>query len=85
MTWRRVREGGPLWGEAIVDDVVMLAAYLPDAQAAVEQYGEGLSGKVAVDVTNPVTEKLDVTPPEGLAAQELAASASSARVVRRSP
>ena len=32
-------------GEEIADDVVVLAVYYPDAKAAVEQYGGGLSGK----------------------------------------
>jgi predicted dinucleotide-binding enzyme len=71
-------------GEPIADDVVVLAVYYPDAKAAVEQYGEGLSGKVVVDITNPVNETFDglVTPPDGSAAQELAASAPGARVVK---
>jgi 8-hydroxy-5-deazaflavin:NADPH oxidoreductase len=71
-------------GDEIVDDVVVLAVYYPDAQAAVEQYGDGLSGRVLVDITNPVNETYDglVTPPDGSAAQELAASASGARVVK---
>lgn len=71
-------------GDAIADDVVVLAVYYPDAQAAVEQYGDSLSGKVVVDITNPVNESFDglVTPPDGSAAQELAQSAPGARVVK---
>ena len=71
-------------GDAIADEVVMLAVYYPDAQTAVEQYGDGLSGKVVVDITNPVNESFDglVTPPDGSAAQELARSASGARLVK---
>jgi len=71
-------------GDAIADDVVMLAVYYPDAQAAVEQYGDGLSGKVIIDITNPVNESFDglVTPPDGSAAQELARSAAGARLVK---
>lgn len=71
-------------GDAIDDEVVVLAMYYPDAQAAVEQYGDGLSGKVVVDITNPVNEAFDglVTPPDGSAAQELASSAAGARVVK---
>jgi 8-hydroxy-5-deazaflavin:NADPH oxidoreductase len=71
-------------GDAIADDVVVLAVYYPDAQAAVEQYGDRLSGKVLVDITNPVNQTYDglVTPPDGSAAQELAASATGARVVK---
>ena len=71
-------------GEPIADDVVVLAMYYPDAKAVVEQYGEDLAGKVVVDITNPVNETFDglVTPPDGSAAQELAASAGGARVVK---
>jgi 8-hydroxy-5-deazaflavin:NADPH oxidoreductase len=71
-------------GEPITDDVVVLAVYYPDAKAAVEQYGAGLSGKVLIDITNPVNETVDglVTPPDSSAAQELAASAPGARVVK---
>ncbi|HEV3377588.1 MAG TPA: NAD(P)-binding domain-containing protein [Thermoleophilaceae bacterium] len=70
-------------GDPIADEVVVLAVYYPDAVAAVEQYGDGLSGKVLVDITNPVNETYDdlVTPPDGSAAQELA-NASGARVVK---
>jgi predicted dinucleotide-binding enzyme len=71
-------------GDEIGDEIVVLAVYFPDAKAAVEQYGEGLSGKVVVDITNPVNETYDglVTPPDGSAAQELAAVAPEARVVK---
>jgi predicted dinucleotide-binding enzyme len=72
------------WGDEIADDIVVLAVYFPDAKAAVEQYGDGLSGKVLVDISNPVNETFDglVTPPDGSAAQELAALAPGARVVK---
>jgi predicted dinucleotide-binding enzyme len=71
-------------GEEIADDVVVLAVYYPDAKAVVEQYGDGLSGKVLIDITNPVNETMDglVTPPDSSAAQELAASAPGAKVVK---
>jgi len=71
-------------GDAIEGDVVFLAVYYPDAQAAVQQYGDALSGKVVVDITNPVNETFDgvVTPPESSAAQELARNAPGARVVK---
>ena len=61
-------------GDAIAGDVVVLAVYYPDAQSAVQDYGDGLSGKVVVDITNPVNESFDglVTPPDGSAAEELA-------------
>ena len=71
-------------GDPIADEVVVLAVYYPDAQAAVEQYGDSLSGRVVVDITNPVNDSFDglVTPPDGSAAQELAKSAQGARVVK---
>ena len=73
------RSGDPIDGE-----VVVLAVYYPDAMAAVEQYGDQLDGKVVVDITNPVNDSFDglVTPPDGSAAQELAAAASGARLVK---
>jgi NADPH-dependent F420 reductase len=73
------RSGDPIDGE-----VVVLAVYYPDAMAAVEQYGDQLDGKIVVDITNPVNETFDglVTPPDGSAAQELAAAASGARLVK---
>lgn len=71
-------------GDPIEDDVVVLAVYYPDAQALVEEYGDGLSGKVVVDISNPVNETVDdlVTPPDSSAAQELAATAPGARFVK---
>jgi predicted dinucleotide-binding enzyme len=71
-------------GDPIADDVVVLAVYYPDATAAVEHYGDQLAGKVVVDITNPVNETFDdlVTPPDSSAAQELAAKASGARIVK---
>jgi 8-hydroxy-5-deazaflavin:NADPH oxidoreductase len=71
-------------GDPIADEVVVLAVYYPDAMAAVEQYGDQLDGKVLVDITNPVNDTFDglVTPPDGSAAQEIAAAASGARVVK---
>lgn len=70
-------------GDDIADDVVVLAVYYPDAKAAVEQYGDALSGKVVVDITNPVNETYDlVTPPDSSAAQELASSVPNASVVK---
>src|SRR5215213_9494973 len=51
-------------GDPIADDVVVLAVYYPDAQAAVAAYGDSLSGKVVIDITNPVNDSFDglVTP-----------------------
>ena len=71
-------------GDPVAGEVVVLAVYYPDAVAAVEQYGDQLDGKVVVDITNPVNDSFDglVTPPDGSAAQELAAAAPGARVVK---
>lgn len=71
-------------GDPIPDDVVILAVYYPDATTAVEQYRDRLAGKVVVDITNPVNETFDdlVTPPDSSAAQELAAQAPGARMVK---
>ena len=71
-------------GDPISDDVVVLAVYYPDAQAAVAAHGDSLAGKIVIDITNPVNESFDglVTPPDGSAAQELARSAAGARLVK---
>jgi len=76
--------GAGRFGDPLNGEVVILAVYYPDARAAVEQYGDQLDGKVVVDITNPVNETFDglVTPPDGSAAQELAALASGARLVK---
>jgi predicted dinucleotide-binding enzyme len=70
--------------DPIADDVLVLAVYFPDAKAFVDEHRDELSGKVLVDITNPVNETFDglVTPPDGSAAQDLAAAAPGARVVK---
>jgi 8-hydroxy-5-deazaflavin:NADPH oxidoreductase len=76
--------GTAVAGDPIGGDVVVLAVYYPDARAAVEQYGDGLAGKVVVDITNPVNETFDglVVPADGSATQELARLAPDARWVK---
>ena len=71
-------------GDELGGDVVVLAVYYPDARAAVEQYGDQLSGKVVVDITNPVNDTFDglVVPPDSSATQELAALAPDAYWVK---
>ena len=71
-------------GDPIEGDVVVLAVYYPDARAAVERYGDQLSGKVVVDITNPVNATFDglVVPPDGSATQELASLGTGARLVK---
>jgi predicted dinucleotide-binding enzyme len=71
-------------GAEIADDIVVLAVYYPDAKAFVEQYGDSLSGKVLLDITNPVNETYDalVTPADISAAQEFAERVPEARVLK---
>jgi 8-hydroxy-5-deazaflavin:NADPH oxidoreductase len=62
--------------DAFDGDVVVLALYYPGAKDAVEQYREQLTGKVVVDITNPVDlSTFDglATPPGTSAAEEIAA------------
>jgi len=65
-------------------DLIVLAVYYPDAREAVQQHADALAGKPVVDITNPVNESFDalVVPPDGSAAQELAALAPEARFVK---
>ncbi len=78
-------EGGAA-GDPLSGDVVVLAVWYDGAQAAVEQYGDQLAGKIIVDVTNPVDrETFDglVPPPDSSAAEELARMApQAARLVK---
>jgi 8-hydroxy-5-deazaflavin:NADPH oxidoreductase len=77
-----------LGGGSVVDtpegDVIVVALYYNDAREAAEQHREQLSGKVAVDVSNPVNESFDalVVPPDGSATEELAGLAPEARWVK---
>jgi 8-hydroxy-5-deazaflavin:NADPH oxidoreductase len=71
-------------GDELSGDVVVLAVYYPDARGAVEQYGDQLSGKVVVDITNPVNDTFDglVVPPDSSATQELSELAPDAQWVK---
>jgi hypothetical protein len=71
-------------GDRITGDLVVLAVYYPDAREAVEQHSDELSGKVVVDITNPVNESMDglVVPPDASATAELAKLAPQARFVK---
>ena len=63
------------FGDPIAGEVVVLAVPYDAAVPLVQQYGEELSGKVVVDITNPVdfqTFEGLVTPPESSAAEEIA-------------
>jgi predicted dinucleotide-binding enzyme len=76
--------GGGSVADSPAGDVVVFAVYYADAREAAEQHREQLSGKVAVDITNPVNESFDalVVPPDGSATRELAALVPDARWVK---
>ncbi|HEV2744610.1 MAG TPA: NADPH-dependent F420 reductase [Rubrobacter sp.] len=82
--------GGPVdagtVGDELSGEVVVLAVPYEGAAPLVRQYGEALSGKVVVDITNPVNwETFDglVTPPDSSAAEDIEKAApEGARVVK---
>ncbi len=71
-------------GDPLAGDVVVLAVWYAAVDDVLGRYRDQLDGKVVVDITNPVNETFDglVTPPDGSAAQELAAAAPGAKVVK---
>ena len=80
------RAGAGTVGDPIDSDVVVLAVPYEAAAPLVLRYGEDLSGKVVVDITNPVDwQTFDglVTPPDSSAAEEIQKAApGGARVVK---
>jgi 8-hydroxy-5-deazaflavin:NADPH oxidoreductase len=61
-------------GDPIEGDVVVLAVYYGSVPDVLEQHGEQLTGKVVVDITNPMdVETFDglVTPADSSAAEEI--------------
>jgi 8-hydroxy-5-deazaflavin:NADPH oxidoreductase len=67
------------------DDVVIPAVYYPGTLEIARDLGEGLAGKVVVDISNPVNQSFDglATEPGTSAAEELAEAApADARVVK---
>ena len=73
------------FGDPIEDDVVVLAVPYDAVESIAEKYGSGLSGKVVVDITNPVDwETFDrlVTPPDSSAAEEIDGLFPGAAVVK---
>lgn len=73
------------YGTAPVGDIVILAVPYAGAAAVVSDYGDALSGKVIVDITNPITPdaKALVTPDASSGAQEIAKAApAGAHVVK---
>jgi NADPH-dependent F420 reductase len=73
-------------GDPIEGEVVVLAVPYDAAVPLVQQYGEEFSGKLVVDITNPVdfqTFEGLMTPPESSAAEEIAKAApEGARLVK---
>ena len=73
-------------GDPIKGEMVVLAIPYEAAAPLVQEYGDALSGKVVVDITNPVDwDTMDglVTPPESSAAEEIQKAApEGARVVK---
>ena len=72
-------------GDPLVGDVVVLAVWYPAAvDDILSRYGDQLDGKVVVDITNPIDvdafEPLELE--AGSAAQEIAAKAPGAKVVK---
>jgi 8-hydroxy-5-deazaflavin:NADPH oxidoreductase len=66
-------------------EVVILAVYYPGNLQIARDLGEGLAGKVVVDISNPLNETFDglATAPGTSAAEEVAQSApAGARVVK---
>ena len=71
-------------GDAIADDVVVLAVWYPVTLQLAAQYGSQLDGKVVLDISNPIdTDAFEpIVPDAGSAAEELAAAAPGAKVVK---
>ncbi|WP_404473816.1 NADPH-dependent F420 reductase [Microbacterium aerolatum] len=72
-------------GDAITGGIVVLAVPYPALAEIAAAYGEQLTGKVVVDITNPVdfaTFDGLVVPADSSAAAELAALVSGAKVVK---
>src|SRR3712207_5866814 len=72
-----VEAGDP--GTELRGEVVILAVYYPGNLEIARDLGEGLAGKVVVDISNPLTETFDglATAPGTSAAEEVAAAAPS--------
>ena len=71
-------------GDPIAGDVVVLAVWYPVVDDVLGRYGDQLDGKIVVDITNPIdVDAFEPLKPEaGSAAQEIAAKAPGARVVK---
>ena len=71
-------------GDSLSGDIVVLAVWLNAANDVIGQYGDQLDGKVVVDITNAVDPSTyqPLNLEAGSAAQEIAASAPGAKVVK---
>jgi predicted dinucleotide-binding enzyme len=71
-------------GDPLAGDVVVLAVWYAAVEDVLSRYGDQLDGKVVVDITNPIDvdafEPLELE--AGSAAQEIAARAPRAKVVK---
>jgi 8-hydroxy-5-deazaflavin:NADPH oxidoreductase len=73
------------FGAAPAGDIVILAVPYSAVLDVVRQYGEALSGKLLVDITNPVASDYTsfVTPEDSFGAQEIAKAApANANIVK---
>jgi len=71
-------------GDPISGDVVVLAVWYQSVDDVLGRYGDQLDGKTVVDITNPVDQETyaPLTVAAGSAAQEIAAKAPGAKVVK---
>ena len=71
-------------GDPTAGDVVFLAVWYPVVADVLGRYGSQLDGKVVVDITNPIDVDAfePLTVEAGSSAQETAAAAPAARVVK---
>jgi predicted dinucleotide-binding enzyme len=71
-------------GDPLAGDVIVFAVWYQAVSDLIARYGDQLDGKVVVDITNPVDTEtyapLDIE--AGSVAQEIAAAAPGARVVK---
>jgi len=73
------------WGAVPAGDIVILAVLFDGAVPVVSQYGDGLAGKIIVDITNPFnTSATGLAIPDDTSIAQMVAKAApaSARVVK---
>jgi len=71
-------------GDPLLGDVVVLAVWYQVLDDVLGRYGDQLAGKTVIDITNPVDPQTytPLTVDAGSAAQEIAAKAPGAKVVK---